>query len=86
MPLSAQSWDIQLARPAAYEKLSIFRGSLRDIQKQNKESGGKHQSEILSSLLTQLSILDFYLAKLESYMRRKHDQMDAESVMSETDS
>ena len=36
LPLTAQSWDIQLARAAAYEKLSIFRGSLRDILRQNQ--------------------------------------------------
>jgi hypothetical protein len=37
MPLTAQSWDIQTARAAAYEKLSIFRASIRDILKQNEE-------------------------------------------------
>jgi len=38
MPLTAQSWDIQLARAAAYEKLSIFRASLREVLKQNRRS------------------------------------------------
>jgi len=41
MPLTAQSWDIQLARAAAYEKLSIFRASLREILKQNRESNSQ---------------------------------------------
>jgi hypothetical protein len=35
LPLSSQSWDVHVARAAAYEKLSIFRASLRDIMKQN---------------------------------------------------
>ena len=33
LPLSSQSWDVHVARAAAYEKLSIFRASLRDILK-----------------------------------------------------
>ena len=33
MPLSAQGWEITQARAAAYEKLSIFRASLRDFLK-----------------------------------------------------
>jgi len=35
LPLTVESWDIQLARAAAYEKLSIFRASIKDIVKQN---------------------------------------------------
>lgn len=31
LPLTAESWDIHQARAAAYEKLSIFRASLRDF-------------------------------------------------------
>jgi hypothetical protein len=31
LPLTPKSWDIYLARCAAYEKLSIFRASLKDI-------------------------------------------------------
>jgi hypothetical protein len=41
LPLTAQSWDIQLARAAAYEKLSIFRASLRDLIRHNRNSLGK---------------------------------------------
>lgn len=41
MPLTAQSWDIQLARAAAYEKLSIFRASLHDIVRQNQKLNKK---------------------------------------------
>ena len=44
MPLTAQSWDIQLARAAAYEKLSIFRASLRDMIKQNRLSNSANTS------------------------------------------
>ena len=33
MPLTAQGWEITQARAAAYEKLSIFRASLRDFLK-----------------------------------------------------
>ena len=32
-PLTAQGWEITQARAAAYEKLSIFRASLRDFLK-----------------------------------------------------
>jgi len=58
MPLTAQSWDIQLARAAAYEKLSIFRASLRAILKLNKHANSTqrhsniHESVILTSLVT----------------------------------
>jgi hypothetical protein len=31
LPLTAKSWDVHLSRAAAYEKLSIFRASLRYI-------------------------------------------------------
>lgn len=38
MPLTAQGWEITQARAAAYEKLSIFRASLRDFLKQNQKT------------------------------------------------
>lgn len=38
LPLSAQGWEITQARAAAYEKLSIFRASLRDFLKQNQKA------------------------------------------------
>jgi hypothetical protein len=76
LPLTAQSWDIQLARAAAYEKLSIFRGSLRDIIRQNRNASNKaKESVILTTLMTKLSIVEFYVAKMESYMRRKHESI-----------
>ena len=76
LPLTAQSWDIQLARAAAYEKLSIFRGSLRDIIRQNRNAQNKaKESVILTTLMTKLSIVEFYVAKMESYMRRKHESI-----------
>lgn len=88
MPLSAQSWDIQLARAAAYEKLSIFRASIREILKQNKlareskaaSKSGLEENAALANLMTQLSLVEFYLAKIESYLRRKH-----ESILKEHD-
>lgn len=77
LPLSAQGWEITQARATAYEKLSIFRASLRDFLKQNQKSlqenrGSRIQeSQILSSLMTNISIVEFYFAKIESYLRRK---------------
>lgn len=38
LPLTAQGWEITQARAAAYEKLSIFRASLRDFLKQNQKA------------------------------------------------
>ena len=36
----------------------------------------RHQeSVILTSLMTQVSMLEFYIAKIESYMRRKHESI-----------
>lgn len=82
LPLTAQSWDIHLARAAAYEKLSIFRASLHDIVRQNeklnkqlKKSSKVHESLILTSLMTKVSIVEFYVAKIEAYMRRKHESI-----------
>jgi hypothetical protein len=37
LPLTTQSWDTHQARAAGYEKLSIFRASLRDFIKQNEK-------------------------------------------------
>lgn len=45
MPLTTQSWDIQTARAAAYEKLCIFRASVKDILKQNKEAREQRKRE-----------------------------------------
>lgn len=82
MPLTAQSWDIQLARAAAYEKLSIFRASLHDIVRQNQKLNKKlkkqskvQESLILTSLITKISVIEFYVAKIEAYMRRKHESI-----------
>lgn len=87
MPLSAQSWDIQLARAAAYEKLSIFRASIREILKQTKQAKEGRSSEenaVLTNLLTQLSLVEFYLAKIESYLRRKHESILKESEVDDS--
>jgi hypothetical protein len=79
LPLTAHSWDVQLARAAAYEKLGIFRASIREILKQNKDAQASQPhllvNVVLSNLMTQLSLVEFYLAKMESYMRRKHDSL-----------
>lgn len=82
MPLTAQSWDIHLARAAAYEKLSIFRASLHDIVRQNdklnkklKKQSKVQESLILTSLITKISVIEFYVAKIEAYMRRKHESI-----------
>lgn len=94
LPLTAHSWDIHQARAAGYEKLSIFRASLKDFLKQNeknvrliKPNSKVQQSIILTNLMTNISIVEFYFAKIESYLRRKNEsalkiQDDEKSVKS----
>jgi hypothetical protein len=79
LPLTSESWDLHTARATSYEKLSIFRASLRDFLRQNKrmlknrDTKKYKESTILTTLMTNLSIVEFYFAKIESYLRRKHD-------------
>jgi hypothetical protein len=81
---------VHVARAAAYEKLSIFRASLRDIMKQHQLSKGSNtrsriqESVILTSLMTQVSMLEFYVAKVESYLRRKHESILKVNDLEET--
>lgn len=39
----------------------------------NRDTKKYKESTILTTLMTNLSIVEFYFAKIESYLRRKHD-------------
>ena len=45
------------------------------LQKDQYSRFRHQESVILTSLMTQVSMLEFYIAKIESYMRRKHESI-----------
>jgi len=82
LPLSTLTWDMHVTRSLAFEKLSIFRGSIKEMikenEKLNRELNRKNKSQeniILTTFIVHLSMVEFYLTKIESYMRRKHDRV-----------
>jgi hypothetical protein len=71
-PIGPQCYDIQMTRAAAHAKLSAMRSRVRtmidywDTQVEDSESG-----LMIKKLIAQIELIDFYLAKIESYLNRK---------------
>lgn len=69
-PLSPQCYDIQMARTAAFTKLTTLRKRLRkmiEFWEDMMEDSGR----LMHSVIQQVELIDFYLHKIEFYFSKK---------------
>jgi len=77
-PLNPTCYDIQTARAAAFTKLVQMRRRLKGMIEfwdgLSEESGS-----LIARLLAQIELIDFYLSKIEFYLAKKQQNLDAQS-------